>query len=557
MRAWVFVALLGYSCSCSEDAKREAPQDGGIGLQDAGEDAAPVDAGNDAGTPPTFCEALGMPEREWAAGPYGTRRHDLAEDFTALQVGGAEWNLRTEWTGCESYVFIPDTIANSALDGTSIWDRDVDRLIEMSPRNVHYFFVSRLTQDWQATASTSDMADQIENQMGALSPEDAAHWRAHLHVVEGRAATLGNWIGDVMDAGIGRGGFAIDRFQRVRGIGSFADVVRYSAALSAAGQWPWESNLGYAANEARAYNFEATREEGLAPDATVVEFWSGEVLEEFEDLDVELPSAAEMSTFDTFEIDVTSHCPDADAGEFGNCGAWDYLAHLFVYEGKELVEVGRFITSYHRETRWVLDATPMLVHLRDGGARRFRWSFAPPWNTQPTATSLSLRFSNRGKSVRPEEATFLWAGGGFNGAYNDARTPIDVPIPADAERVELWALITGHGGETNNCAEFCDHEHEFTVNGSVFLHDHPAVGDQEGCVAAIENGTTPNQWGTWWFGRGGWCPGQHVPPFVADVTAEVTPGETATISYRGLFDGDAPPDASGNIVMSSYLVVYR
>jgi hypothetical protein len=555
MRAWIL--SLAAVAGCSDDDKKPAsPVDAGADGGDAATDAGAPDAGEDAG-PPSFCEAAGLAEREWSDGPYGSARHDVADDFSVPLVGGAEWSLRAEWTGCESYVFVPDTIANSALDATSIWDRDVDRLIEMSPRNVHYFFVSRLTEDWQANASTSDLADQIDNQLGALSPEDAAHWRAHLHVVQGRAATLGNWVGDLVDSAVGRGGFGIDRFQRVRGLGSFSDVVRFSGALQAAGHWPWESNLGYAAHEARAYNYEAVREEGLDPDATVVDFWSGEVLEEFEEIDVELPSAAEMAGFDTLEIDVTSRCPNPDAGEFGNCGAWDYLAHLHVYDGAELVEVGRFITSYHRETRWVLDVTPMLVLLRDGGTRRFRWSFAPSWNTQPTATWLSLRFSNRGKGVRPVQASFLWAGGGFNSAYNDGRTPIDVPVPADAERVELWALITGHGGETNNCAEFCDHEHEFTVNGSVHLHDHPAIGDDEGCVAAIEDGTTPNQWGTWWFGRGGWCPGQHVPPFVADVTGDVTPGEDATISYRGLFDGETPPDASGNIVMSSWLVVYR
>jgi hypothetical protein len=67
----------------------------------------------------------------------------------------------------------------------------------------------------------------------------------------------------------------------------------------------------------------------------------------------------------------------------------------------------------------------------------------------------------------------------------------------------------------------------------------------------------PNQPGTWWFGRGGWCPGQQVEPWVVDVTTDVTPGQMAQITYRGLFNGATPPDASGNIVMTSYLVVYR
>jgi len=46
-------------------------------------------------------------------------------------------------------------------------------------------------------------------------------------------------------------------------------------------------------------------------------------------------------------------------------------------------------------------------------------------------------------------------------------------------------------------------------------------------------------------------------PFVVDVTKDVEPGGTATVSYRGLYDGDTPDDGSGDISMSSWLVVYE
>ena len=42
----------------------------------------------------------------------------------------------------------------------------------------------------------------------------------------------------------------------------------------------------------------------------------------------------------------------------------------------------------------------------------------------------------------------------------------------------------------------------------------------------------PNQYGTWWYGRGGWCPGKQVPVDLHDVTALVTPGQEARIAYR-------------------------
>ncbi len=78
-------------------------------------------------------------------------------------------------------------------------------------------------------------------------------------------------------------------------------------------------------------------------------------------------------------------------------------------------------------------------------------------------------------------------------------------------------------------------------------------------------GTVPNQFGTWTFGRGGWCPGKDVVPFVGDVSDHVTPGQDVTISYKSLFK-NAPYDpvfsdsGSGfqaNINMQSWLVFYE
>ena len=83
------------------------------------------------------------------------------------------------------------------------------------------------------------------------------------------------------------------------------------------------------------------------------------------------------------------------------------------------------------------------------------------------------------------------------------------------------------------------------------------MGQNEGCIGEIENGMTPNQGGTWWFGRGGWCPGQQVEPYVVDVTGDVTAGQTATISYKAMVNDSPPPDNAGNIRMVSYLVIHE
>jgi hypothetical protein len=110
---------------------------------------------------------------------------------------------------------------------------------------------------------------------------------------------------------------------------------------------------------------------------------------------------------------------------------------------------------------------------------------------------------------------------------------------------------------TFNCAEFCNHRHQFTVNGKTYLKEHKEAGSDDKCVAQVDEGMTPNQGGTWWFGRGGWCPGQKVEPWVVDVTADVMPGQDAALEYKGLFGSNNPPDNAGNIVMNSYLVVYE
>lgn len=547
--------------SCQENATTPPPSSqggsGGAG-GDLQSDAGPADAAEEP-APASACAAMGLPERPFSAGPYGAHRHDVADDFTLELTDGTTWNFKEKWSGCESYIFVPNNLVFSQLNTASIWEKDLGNLLKKTPDNVHYFFIAKNATEDAAKAATDTMTMRVNNALVILDDADAAHWRERLHVAAKRAGALGNWVGDIL-GGIGAAGFAIDRFQTVRGLGNLADVNRYKIELADAMMWPWESNLAYAAHEAIYFNGEFDRQMKLeAAKSTTVPLYKGEVLAEFAETDIDLPSAAEMAAFDTLQIEVDMRCPDPDKIEFGNCGAWDYLAYLFVRDEATMqnIEVARFITSYHRETHWVMDVTPMLPLLRSGGKRHFRWEFAPPWNTQPTETRLSLHLSNRSKGYSPASATYLFGGGAFGSTYNAAYSPIDVPIPADAKRVELVAVVTGHGAETNQCAEFCNHQHEFTVNGTVHLKEHVEAGTKSKCVDQIANGMVPNQGGTWWYGRGGWCPGEQVAPWVVDVTADVTPGQSATVSYRGLFGTQPPPDGSGNIVLNSYLVVYK
>ena len=577
-------ATLTVAAACSDAPASSAPAaDGGSLLADGG-------SGQDGGVA-SACAALGLPALAFSTAASGTHRGDVAGDFTVPLVDGSSWQLSAQWLGCETYLFLPDGLRVAGATSPSLWESPADladlaELVDRSPRNAHYFFVSTRANDADADTAARALQGRVDGLVATMDGADGEHWRTHLHVVSQRAARLGGWL-TTMFSKAGALGFGIDRAQRLRSVGSLADVSRIDAQLQAMGVWPWKANLAYAAFEAASYEAAALREAALAADgATVVPLWRGEVVAGTAEVDAALPAAVALAAFDTLTVEVTLGCPDPEKVELGNCGAWDYLARLSLVEPvadggvpdggvpdggvpdagvsdggapppAPATELARFITSYHRETRWVVDATPWLARLRAGGPRRFRLELAPPWNPQPTVTTVSLRLSARGKGYRPAQVVPLFAGGDFTSHYNDGRLPITVPIPASVKRVELWALITGHGSGTRQCAEFCNHQHEFAVNGTAFRQQFAVAGTTDGCMEEVARGLTPNQAGTWWFGRGGWCPGQQVEPWVVDVSAQARPGTSATITYRGLLGGQPPPDGAGNIELNSALVLYE
>ncbi len=540
------------------------------------QDAAPVDAvavadvavpgdefadlGPDA-VASTFCADRGLKLLPFAAGPYGFLRHERAADFAVPLADETTWNFKESFQGCEVYVFVTDLVPVSELNSASLWDsaKDLDALVKKSPDNVHYFFLS-LRSAAAATDHIQAMQARVAGALAKLEGDAQVHWAAHLHVVATRGQDLDSWIGKAA-VGHGQIGFVIDRFQRVRGFGNLSDVTRQKANLQAAGKWPWEGNLAYAANEALALNAEADRE--LQAEAEVghdVELWKGETLAEYATVEVDLGTAAELAKYDTLQVEVEQRCPNDAAPELGNCGAWDYLAHLGVWDEKQQknIEFARFITSYHRETHWRVDASALAPLLAGGGKRVFRWDFAPSWNPQPTKTWIKLRFLDRGKPLRPKLAEYLWSGGAWGSGYGAAHPSRQVAIPPAAKRVELWALITGHGQDPKtSCAEFCNHQHVFTVGTAKFTKVHPMAGTNNQCMPNMTTGMTPNQAGTWWFGRGGWCPGMQVEPWVADVTAAAPPGTTAVLGYQGEFNGAPPADGGGDIEGAVWLITYE
>lgn len=504
----------------------------------------------DTGTPVLTCED-GLPMLDWTeVTDAPTQRWDMAQDFTVTLLDGTTWSYREHFNGCDSVIILPYGLKN--FDRDSLWEDGVSDLIANSPRNVYYVFITEGLYDEDVAPIAQAHQARVDEALAELSAEDAEWWASRMLVLGTGTKTLTGWMPDMLGDRVGSYGLGIDRFQQVRGLGSAADVRYYDGNVG----W-FDGRLLRYGHEPAYFNFEANRAAEMAQfEATTVRFWDGEVLAEYEDITIELPAA---DAFDTLEIDVLMECPDPDKAEFNNCGAWDYLVHFYLLDqdGETWHEVARFITTYHRESRWVVDASHALPWINEGGEYTFRYSFAPSWNTQPTGVTFDLRYTDQGKGMRPTETHLVATGGSFNSAYNDERVPVSVDIPADAKHVELRALTTGHGMDTNNCAEFCEHEHVFSAGGSSWTQDFPAVGDQEGCSSRSGDGVVPNQGGTWWYGRGGWCPGEEVTPWVVDLDDVSDAGQPVEVSYAGQYKGGAIPDASGNIVLNAWVVVYE
>lgn len=615
---------------------------------DTGSAGTADDGGTDSGTSVDICAELGLSSRPWTDAADDDSLYATAADVEVPTLDG-DLYLSDLWTGCEVFLFIQDTPAQATGWPSELWERDVDDLFDALPPNVLLFFSSDASSSDDRDLALELIQGQVDDALDDMDSEEAAWWTERVHYVTRRSGVLDGWLGQVMSSpGWGVG---IDRSQRIRYIGSYADPTRYSSSYG----W-FEPNISMVANEAVAYNFEAARDEQLqAEDATVLSLFEGDRVAGSVDVWVDLP---DLSAYDTVTIDNYMGC-EGD-GEYGDCPAWDYMAYLYMcdrpiednpyaalscqpyvaevsglceVEGKttkvscstdddcvweegvdsgggadsgdtggaavvsgtcvgyeaaiaadtlegdceeptggldtELytcgedgsgyddlacscdTEIGRWITTYHREGRWVHDVSPLLPLLDVGGSWRFLFNTSGPYELD-----VDLRFSNQGKGARPKETVYAFSGGTINPDYNGSYTPFAFTPPTGTTKVELATVISQHGADSNNCGEFCDIAHHFTVNGdeaNEIVRDFPEASSAYDCMEKVAVGTTPNQYGTWWYGRAGWCPGKEVQTVVHDITDQVNIGSENQLSYRALYNG-ADYQGSATIRMRSWLV---
>ncbi|MCZ7587037.1 MAG: peptide-N-glycosidase F-related protein [Deltaproteobacteria bacterium] len=517
---------------------------------DSGDDD---DTGDDDVPPDAFkCSDLGLSEREFVDAEDDAALYATAADFTVPTTNG-DWNFKEHWTGCETYLFIQDRPRQTSGWPIPLWDRDVDTFLDRLPDNAHVFFVTIWPEEADREEALAAMMETVDAYLEKLTQDERDRWWHRIHYVTDAASALDGWLGEIMTNP--SWGVGIDRFQRVRYIGSYADYSRYDSNKG----W-FAPNLAMAANEPVYYNFESDRDERMtAEGAEVVTLFDGDELSDpgwagaRGYAEVALPD--DMDSFDALELDLYLGC--VGTGEYGTCPAWDYIVELYLCDKDDPdtcdMEIGRWITTYHREGRWAHDISAMLPLLADGGTRRFAF-----YTQQPYEVRLDLRFYERAKGPRPVETTYLFSGGAFDANYNTDRDPVVVSIPEDAAKVELAVVISGHGQVSpGNCAEFCKTTHHFYVNGEENVVEFPEAGTNTGCMDQVADGAVPNQYGTWWYGRSGWCPGKEVPMRMIDVTAQVTPGGDATFEYEGLYGGDAYTGSGADIRLDSWVVVSK
>jgi len=280
-------------------------------------------------------------------------------------------------------------------------------------------------------------------------------------------------------------------------------------------------------------------------------------------------TAAEIRSFSSLQLETSLDC---DGTRDRSCPIWDRTLQFFVCCGdpdSDLCwqELGRWITPFHRRVGyWLTPITPLIPLLLNSNECNFSIAINPTGGgvDDPWVPSINLLFQYPNQSqIAPFATIPLFNGGIFNQTYNSNYFPITFTIPAGTVKVDLYAVITGHGSDNNGCCEFCVTTHNFVFNNQVnntISRTFYNAGTPEGCAHRVARGGIPNEYGTWLYGRDGWCDGNTVDPWVTDISSilDLTEGASNSVIYSGLYQGENPdPQTSpGYIIMYSYLTFY-
>ena len=471
------------------------------------------------------------------------------------------WDFESNWNGQESYIFIH--LQSSAPSSTSLWNSTTKaELLSSSPNNVHYFFLSSNASSDQDVSQMKDQFDEIINGLPLLYQ---GYWRDHLHFIPTRSLDIDNWLSQALN---GKKALAIDSFQQIREIGYLGNPANFTGTY-----------MHYLAHEAEYFKYELNTfsDTGIEYDEITVfdqdlytGGWAASISQP-----ITLPPDAQLSQYDKMEVELLRGCPDSN-GNYSDSGCDDYdrKAHMYICEedGSECIEISRWITPFDRQPRSLTDITPFLSSLRPGGNKIIKFQ-ETGWPNSLLTLKLRL-YDTEDNTTSAKEIIPIWNGTmQFNPDYGDNRPPTVFSVPENAVKVEFVAYITGHGWgcpSCFNCAEFCNSKHIFSINGgNNFERAYPNASNSTYCMQleTIAEGVIPNQYGTWGYGRAGWCPGQDIKPYITDITNTVVLGDENIIDYDACRVVGAscvsPPTCGGEngcycpeISMASYVIIY-
>ena len=523
------------------------------------------------------------------------------------------WNFENQWTGSDSYIFIQYDPGISS--STALWTSNTkETLLNNSPLNVHYFFISNRSF---YESDVQYIKESFDDVLANFSEDLQYHWNNHLHFVNMKTSDLGNWLSTTLQ---GEYAIAIDQAQEIRQIGYLGNPATFSGTY-----------LSYLAHEAVYFDYEYNvfLDTGQTFDEIVIfdrTHYTGGWASSISQM-IQIPTEFSSLVYNKMEVELLRGCPNSNMEyDDDGCDDYDRIAHMYFCEGqcyetqyywnideqncidgenswnaeegvcyqifylddieqdecsdenytwnenRECYEISRWITPFDRQPHSLTDITPFLATFRSNGGQEKLIKFQESgWPNSLLTLKIRLYHGENPNGVQREFIP-IWNGTvQFNPNYNDNRPPTVFQIPSNATKVELVAYLTGHGwGSAGcyNCCEFCNSRHIFTVNGGVyeFNRDHPNASDNNYCmeIGTIAQGVIPNQYGTWGYGRAGWCPGQDVAPYVVDITDYLELGEDNVIDYEACrVVGNscvAPPTCAGDgycpeIAFSSYIII--
>jgi Peptide-N-glycosidase F, C terminal len=533
------------------DAGADASIDGSV---DTGADASPVDAGTDAAVE-MLCDD-GLPATPFDADA-DTVGYDIpAPDFTVKTTSG-DWTLSEHWTGCDNYVFVMYHPGyTDSID--AFWESDISDLVDDSAPNTHYLFVTleKGLGVEERMARVTQLRTRLDSYLASKdkATQDSFAKRLHYITDEGRSLPL---VDGVLNVHYGEVHFTVDRKQ----------LVREGHNTSYLTPFGWKMQLGNTRYWSKYINAQYLLDQRLEEqekeeDVLVVRVSDHVDIAGSEPFTWTLPDRSVIATYDKLEIDLHVDCPGEGHPYQSTCGEWDTVGSIWLCADEQCTQDKRrrtvkWITPYSSPGRWLIDITPELVSLADGGELRFMAQHGDndvgPYTYKYT---VDLRFSKSADGLRPFAVEPLIPLSNYAFAeMADAFEPFIISAPKDTVKVELYARISGHGSESDTgCAEFCTFEHTFDVNGVEYQHVY-LMENEDRCAQWVDLGVTPNQGGTWPFDRSSWCPGWTIEEWREDLTKSIVMDAENTIDHIPTYAGQDP--TGGNMDARVELVYYK